>query len=102
MRTTIVRYQLDPDCLDEHLALIDGVFEHLADVSAARLEYEVFRSAEGMDFTHIATFDDDDSGAALTGSDAFAAFTENIGDRCIVPPAPAVQLAVHQSRGVAK
>lgn len=33
MSSTIVRYQLDPTRLDEHLALIDDVFAHLTDVA---------------------------------------------------------------------
>ncbi len=98
MPTTIVRYELDPARLDEHLALIDAVFEHLADTGPAGMEYEVFRSAEGMDFTHIATFEDGAAQQAFSGSDAFAAFTADIGARCVVPPGPAVQIAVHRYR----
>ncbi len=98
MPTTIVRYELDPTRLDEHLALIDAVFEHLADTGPAGMEYEVFRSAEGMDFTHIATFEDEAAQQAFSGSDVFQAFTAEIGARCVVPPAAAPQTAVHHYR----
>lgn len=98
MPTTIVRYELDPARLDEHIALIDAVFEHLAEAAPEGMEYEVFRSAEGMDFTHIATFENEAAQQAFSGSDAFQAFTTGIGARCIVPPAPAAQIGVHRHR----
>jgi quinol monooxygenase YgiN len=95
MPTTIVRYELDPASLDEHLTLIDGVFSHLAETAPSGVSYEVFRATEGMDFTHIASFDDAAAQEAFSTSPAFKAFAEAIGDRCIVPPSPAPQIEVH-------
>ena len=98
MSSTIVRYQLDSARLDEHLALIDDVFAHLADASPDGVDYQVFRSGEGMDFTHIATFESDDAQRAFGSSPAFQAFTADIAARCVTPPAPAAQIHVHTFR----
>jgi len=96
MSTTIVRYELDPTRLDEHLGLIDAVFEGLASINSPGIHYEVCRSSEGMHFTHIATFDSPDDQQAFGSNQAFHAFTADIADRCVVPPAPVEQIPLHR------
>ena len=94
MGTTIVRYTLKPERMDEHLALIDAVFVGLAEIDHPGIHYTVFRSEEGTDFTHIAAFDDQDAREAFNRNDAFAAFTADIGERCSTPPHAVPQLDV--------
>lgn len=94
MSTTIVRYSLKPDRLEEHLELIEGVFRSLAGIDVPGIHYAVYRSADGHDFTHIATFDSDEARQTFGSSPAFAAFTADIADRCDSPPDAVVQIDV--------
>jgi quinol monooxygenase YgiN len=84
--TIIVRYELKPECLDDHLGLIAGVFEHLRATAPAGAHYSVYRSADGHQFTHVGSYDTDQARAAATENDAFAAFTADIATRCVTPP----------------
>lgn len=95
MASTIVRYILKPERLDEHLALIDAVFAELADINEPGIHYSVYRSEEGHEFTHVATFETEAARAAFGASEAFASFTADIGDRCTSPPDAVTQIKVH-------
>ena len=82
----IVRYELDPERLEEHLALIENVFAHLDATKPEGVHYGVMRSEDGTAFTHIGIYDSDEAREAASGNEAFQAFVAEIGDRCIVPP----------------
>jgi hypothetical protein len=84
--TTIVRYELKPECLNEHLSLLAGVFDHLRAVTPAGAHYNVYRSANGYQFTHVGTYDTEQARAVAHESDAFAAFTADVAARCVTPP----------------
>ena len=90
----IVRYELDPDRLDEHVALIENVFAHLDATKPDGVHYGVMKSEDGTSFTHIGIYDSPEAMEAASGNDAFQAFVAEIADRCIVPPAPVSQTVV--------
>jgi hypothetical protein len=85
MKTTVVRYSLKPERLDEHLKLIRGIFDQLADENIQGVRYEVVRLDEGgLNFVHIATTAAAENPIAkLT---AFKEFAANIKERVIDPP----------------
>ena len=99
MNAVIVRYELDPDRLDEHLALISDVFDHLRSTTPDGVHYGVMRSADGTAFTHIGVYESDDARAVAGGSEPFQAFVAEIGDRCTVPP-QAVEQTVVEGYGI--
>ena len=99
MNAVIVRYELKPDRLDEHLGLIGEVFDHLRSTTPDGVHYGVMRSADGTAFTHIGIYADDDARAIAGGSDAFQAFVKDIADRCDVPP-DAVEQVVVEGYGI--
>src|SRR5947208_1788330 len=70
--TIIVRYELKPECLPEHVGLIEGVFDQLRAAAPAGAHYSVYRSADGYEFTHVGRYDTDEARAAATESEAFA------------------------------
>jgi hypothetical protein len=94
--TIIVRYELKPECLDEHVGLIAGVFEHLRAAAPAGAHYSVYKSADGYQFTHVGVYDTDQARAAATESDAFAAFTADIAARCVTPAEAVPQQVVER------
>jgi hypothetical protein len=94
--TIIVRYELKPECLDEHVGLIAGVFEHLRAAAPVGAHYSVYKSADGYHFTHVGIYDTDQARAAATENDAFAAFTADIAARCLTPPEGTPQLVVER------
>ncbi len=91
MSSVIVRYELKPERLEEHLGLIKGVFEHLRATAPEGVHYGVMKSADGTHFTHVATYDSDEARSAASDNAAFKAFSADIGERCITPPGPVPQ-----------
>ena len=94
MHAVIVRYELDPDRLDEHLGLIEDVFDHLRATTPEGVHYGVMKSADGTSFSHIGIYADEAAQQAASGNDAFQAFVAEIADRCIVPPDAVGQVVV--------
>lgn len=92
--TVIVRYELKPERLDEHVGLIEAVFAHLNEAAPDGVHYAAFREADGFTFSHVGHYESDEARAAAGENDAFAAFTAEIADRCVVPPAAAPQEVV--------
>jgi hypothetical protein len=54
MRTTIVRYKVKPERLDEHVALVKAVFEELSRSRPSGLRYSAVRAADSVSFTRTA------------------------------------------------
>ena len=92
--TVIVRYELKPDRLDEHVGLIEAVFAHLNATAPDGVHYAALREADGLAFTHVGHYESDEARSLAGENDAFAAFTSEIADRCAVPPAAAPQTIV--------
>ena len=92
--TVVVTYQLKPERLDEHVALIEDVFAYLNETAPAGVHYAALRAADGFTFTHVGHYDSDEARTAASENDAFARFTAEIADRCAVPPAPAPQQVI--------
>ena len=90
----IVRYELDPDRLEEHVGLIESVFAHLEATKPDGVHYGVMKSDDGTSFTHIGIYDSEEAREAASGNDAFQAFVAEIGERCIVPPDAVAQTIV--------
>lgn len=99
MNAVIVRYELDPDRLDEHLGLINDVFENLRASAPAGVHYGVMKSADGTSFTHIGIYESEEAQQAASGNAAFQAFVAEIADRCHVPPS-AVEQTVVEGYGI--
>jgi hypothetical protein len=89
--TVIVRYELDPERLDEHVGLIEAVFVHLNATAPHGVHYAALREADGYAFTHVGHYESDKARAAASENDPFTAFAAEIADRCVVPPAAAPQ-----------
>lgn len=79
MSTVVVRYRPKPDHADHNQALVEDVFAELAATDPGGLRYATFRLDDGT-FVHIADIEGDEN--PLGTSAAFAAFQENIADRC--------------------
>jgi hypothetical protein len=84
VRRVVVRYSVKAERVEEHRALIRGVFEALGEASPAGLDYEVLELADGRSFVHVATISGDDN--PLTRLPAFKAFTADIAARCDEQP----------------
>ncbi|MBI4954338.1 MAG: hypothetical protein HY908_20105 [Myxococcales bacterium] len=87
MKHVIVRYRLKADRVAEHERLLALVFEELATHKPEGLAYRVWRLADGVSYVHQASLSG--PGNPLTALGAFRAFTAEIGDRCVEPPASA-------------
>lgn len=76
--TVVVRYTPKPDRADENQKLVEAVFAELAETKPDGLRYVTFRLDDGT-FVHIAQTEGENP---LFGSEAFADFQAEIGDRC--------------------
>jgi hypothetical protein len=84
MRHVIVRYKVKPGQAELNEKLVRAVYEELHATQPAGFRYATFRLDDGLSFTHIAFQEGDDNPLAATK--AFATFTDNIADRCEIPP----------------
>lgn len=84
MRHVIVRYKVKPGEAELNERLVKAVYEELHDAKPAGFRYATFRLDDGLSFTHIAFQEGDEN--PLSAIKAFAAFTDNIADRCEIPP----------------
>lgn len=84
MRHVIVRYKVKPGQAELNEQLVKAVYEELHEAKPAGFRYATFRLDDGLSFTHISFTDGDDN--PLAASKAFAKFTDNIADRCEIPP----------------
>jgi hypothetical protein len=88
MGSTIVRYRVKPDRVEENIALVRAVYAQLAERRPDGLHYATFQLPDGVSFMHV-VFETDDAGAILGAVPAFQAFQLGIAERCDEPPAPA-------------
>lgn len=84
MKRVVVRYKVKADRLEEHEALIRGVFAELATVRPAGLAYQALKLEDGLSFVHVATVTTADGQNPLTSLPSFKAFAANSADRCEV------------------
>jgi len=87
-RSVVVTYQLRPDALDEHVKLIEAVFEQLHREQPTDVDYKVVVLDDGVSFVHVSTTDVTDGPNPLTRLESFRAFNEGIEARVATPPTP--------------
>ena len=79
MRHTIVTYTVKPGREQENRALVEAVFEELAERRPAGLRYAVFYLPDRRQFMHLYT--DDGSTSGVQELDSFQAFVTGAEDR---------------------
>lgn len=87
MKTTMVRYKVKPDRVEENAALIRAVYDELRQKAPAGLKYAAFTMDDGVTFVHVALVDTPDGGNPISDTAAFKAFQKDLKDRCDEPPA---------------
>lgn len=83
-RRVMVHYKVKPDRIEEHEALIRGVFTELERTLPAGIRYGAFKRADGVSFVHVAFVAAEKN--PLDTISAFKAFAERIKERCDEPP----------------
>ncbi len=84
MRRVVVRYRVKPERVEEHEALIRGVFAELAEKKPEGLRYGAFKQKDGVSFLHVAFVSAEKN--PLQELAAFNKFTANIAERCDEAP----------------
>ena len=88
-QSVVVRYTVRPEAMDEHVRLIQGVFEQLhREHPAGVVEYQVLRLDDGETFVHVSTHDTDDGTNPLTQLSAFQEFGRDSASRVSTAPDP--------------
>jgi hypothetical protein len=99
MGSSMVRYKVRPDRVDENVALVQAVYAELDRRRPEGIHYATFRLPDGVSFMHIVV-DSDQPGRILGELDAFKAFVGDIESRCDEPPV-ATELTMVGSYAVA-
>jgi hypothetical protein len=81
MQTTIVRYKLKADRVEENEKLVRAVYAELGEVKSADFSYSTYKLEDGVSFIHIAHLADG-AKAPLSGIKAFQEFQQGVKDRC--------------------
>lgn len=85
MASSMVRYKVRPDRVDENVALVEAVYAQLARERPEGLHYATFRLPDGVSFMHV-VIETDEPGRILGELEAFRTFGADIADRCDEPP----------------
>jgi hypothetical protein len=85
MGSSMVRYKVRPDRVDENVALVQAVYAELERERPDGIHYITFRLPDGVSFMHI-VIDSDQPGRILGELAAFKAFVGDIESRCDEPP----------------
>jgi hypothetical protein len=88
MESVMVTYKVKPERVAENEEFVKAVYEELHQINDPDIHYATFKLDDGQTFVHIASFTSAEKQPVLTGSKAFKAFQENLGERCEVPPNP--------------
>jgi len=85
----VVTYAVKPEAIEEHLRLIDGVFDQLRAEARDDVDYQVLRLADGVSFIHVSCADTADGSNPLPQLAAFRAFSADLASRVTAPPSAA-------------
>jgi hypothetical protein len=83
MRRVMVRYQVNPDRVEENILLVKAVYAELATLAPPGFRYTTYQCDDGVTFVHLAT---SDGPPPLPGLAAFQRFQGGLPDRCAQPP----------------
>ncbi|MDO8731133.1 MAG: hypothetical protein Q7L55_00925 [Actinomycetota bacterium] len=86
--SVVVSYTVKPEAVDEHVRLIEAIFEQLATETPSNVEYKVMRLADGVSFVHVSTADTPDGSNPLPQMTAFQEFGRDSAARVATPPVP--------------
>jgi hypothetical protein len=85
--TTLTRYRVKPDHLDQHERLIEAVFAELEATDADGFTLKVFRFDDGLTHLHVVvTHDDVEVPDDLEQMPSFRVFAAGWPERCEEPP----------------
>ena len=84
----VVTYAVKPECVEEHVALIEAIFSQLDGEQISTVDYKVLRLADGVSFVHVSTADTPDGCNPLPELSSFQAFAAGLPNRVATPPVP--------------
>jgi hypothetical protein len=85
MASSMVRYKLHPDRVEENETLVKAVYEQLNRERPDGLQYATFQLPDGVSFMHL-VFETDQPGRILNEFAAFKTFSAEVASRCEEPP----------------
>jgi hypothetical protein len=98
-KSVVVRYTVKPEAIDEHVRLIEAVFEQLhRERPTGVVEYQVLRLDDGETFVHVSTHDTADGSNPLPELSAFKEFGRDSESRVSTTPAPAPAKSIARYR----
>jgi hypothetical protein len=82
----IISYRTRPEMAEENSRLVQAVYASLAELAPSDFSYSTYRLADGVTFVHIARLGRTEN--PLLTLPAFAAFQQDLAQRCVEQPAP--------------
>lgn len=86
--SVVVSYRVRPEAVDEHVRLIEAVFEQLHGEQPDNIEYKVMRLDDGVSFVHVSTADTPDGSNPIPHLSAFQRFSQDAAARVATSPKP--------------
>lgn len=81
----LIRYEIAPQHVEEHLSLLQQVFDELREAAIPAFGYAAYQLEDGVTFLEL--LDSDQGPAPLARVPAFARYRATLDARCTVPPA---------------
>jgi hypothetical protein len=86
--SVVVSYRVRPEAVEEHVRLIEAIFEQLTAEQPGNVEYKVMRLNDGVSFVHVSSADTPDGSNPLPTMSAFQSFGADAAARVATPPVP--------------
>jgi hypothetical protein len=86
--SVVVSYRVRPEAVEEHVRLIEAIFEQLRAEQPGNVEYKVMRLDDGVSFVHVSSADTPDGSNPLPQMSAFQKFGADAAARVATPPVP--------------
>jgi hypothetical protein len=98
--SVVVSYRVRPEAMEEHVRLIEAIFEQLTTEQPENVDYQVLRLDDGVSFVHVSSADTPDGSNPLTEMSAFKRFGADVAARVATPPVPAAASIIGSYRPV--
>jgi hypothetical protein len=99
IKRVVVTYAIRPECRDEHVSLIEGVFAQLHAETPETVDYQVLCREDGVSFVHLSSHDTEDGSNPIPNLAAFAEFQRDIASRLTGPPQSSEATVIAEYRG---
>lgn len=99
-KSSVTNYTIHAETYDEHVRLLQRIFEQLTENQPDTVDYQVMCLPDGVSFCHVSTYETVDGSNPLPGLISYKDFLRDAGARITSLPVPANVTTIGAYRGL--